>query len=192
MTFKKNLYFSTLFTWIPLAFVITFLSGLIYVVVQQNYRQSANDLQIQLAEDLGNELADGANPQQITGTHKTQINKSLEPFVIIYDDSGKEIAASAELGGKTPTLPAGVFDAVKTSGEKRFTWQPRRDVRSAVVIMKYSGKNSGFILAGKSLREVEKRVDRLGMIVVLAWAGSLFASLFLVWILSLLKNQLKL
>ena len=35
--------------WIPLALVVTVVVGLVYVTVQQNFRQTANDPQIQMA-----------------------------------------------------------------------------------------------------------------------------------------------
>jgi hypothetical protein len=50
--------------WFVLAVVTTVLSGLIYLAVQQSYRQSANDPQIQMAEDGAAALENGS-PIQI-------------------------------------------------------------------------------------------------------------------------------
>jgi hypothetical protein len=45
----------------------TALCALIYVTVHQSYRQTANDPQIQLAEDGAQQLAHGVAPAQIAG-----------------------------------------------------------------------------------------------------------------------------
>ena len=42
--------------WIAYAAIITLLSGIIYIVVQQNYRMNANDPQFQMIEDAANAL----------------------------------------------------------------------------------------------------------------------------------------
>ncbi len=47
--------------WLPLAIVITALSGFIYLVGQQNLRMSANDPQIQLSEDTANQIRKWTN-----------------------------------------------------------------------------------------------------------------------------------
>ncbi len=48
------------------------------------------------------------------------------------------------------------------------TWQPERRVRIATVVVRYEGRESGFVLAGRSLREVEERVRRIGTLTGLA------------------------
>jgi hypothetical protein len=45
--------------WLPIVVVITALSGLVYVAVQQALRQDANDPQIQMAQDAAETLARG-------------------------------------------------------------------------------------------------------------------------------------
>jgi len=77
------------------------------------------------------------------------------------------------LDGKEPVIPTGVFASTQNSGETRFTWQPRTGVRSAVVVDYYKGASSGFVLVGRSIREVENREDNLELIVFLAWAVTL-------------------
>jgi len=70
-----------------------------------------------------------------------------------------------------------VFDYVRQHGEDRITWQPEPGVRSATVVTSYGGAHPGFVLAGRSLRLVEERVDQLGLMVGLGWFGILFAAL---------------
>jgi hypothetical protein len=51
--------------WLLLAIVLTGLIGLVYVAVQQDLRQGANDPQIQMAEDALAKLANGQSVQNV-------------------------------------------------------------------------------------------------------------------------------
>ena len=46
-----NFFVRVFLKWLPLGVAVTLVCALIYATVQQNYRQSANDPQIQMAED---------------------------------------------------------------------------------------------------------------------------------------------
>jgi hypothetical protein len=76
-------------------------------------------------------------------------------------------------------MPEGVFSYVRQSGEDRLSWQPQPGVRSATIVTSYGGGHPGFVLAGRSLLEVEKREAQLTQEVVVSWiialAGSLVA-----------------
>jgi len=163
--------------FLPLAVLTTAICGLSYLLVQQNIRQSANDPQIQIAEDIASDITTGKDPRSLKVDIKTDISKSLSPYVIIFDDKGVEIASSVQLDGKTPIVPAGIFEYVRTRGQNRFTWEPKNGVRSAVVVTRYTGRESGFVLVGRSMREVENREDRILKLTALAWLvtiGALF------------------
>jgi hypothetical protein len=170
-----------------LVVLITLIMGLVYGAVQQNYRQNANDPQIQLSEDTANILSNGASPQQLVpGKASTDMTKSLAPFVVIYDDSGKVVVATGYLDGSTPELPGGVLDYAKAHNQYSLTWQPKPSVRVAAVITRYSSpQGSGYVLVGRSLREVEKRIGELTMMVILAWAVCMgviiIAAIFALW-----------
>ncbi len=159
-----------------MAVTITGLVGLCYAAVQQDIRQSANDPQIQMAEDTAAKLADGQSIQNVVPSEKIDIAKSLAPYLIVFDATGKPLASSAQLAGQTPTIPAGVIDYVKQSGEDRLTWQPQSGVRSAIVVTQFKGSHSGFVLAGRSLREVEIREDNILHLLVVGWIGMLFTT----------------
>ncbi len=153
--------------------IITLIYGTIYATVQQSYRQSANDPQIELAEDITQMLETGIEPSSVIIGTKIDIDiaRSLAPYVTIFDQSGTPIVSTGLLDNQMPTLPYGVFEHAQKSGENRITWQPREGVRSATVIVPFTGKTiSGFVLAGRSLREVEHRVARLTLCIFLAWA----------------------
>ena len=166
--------------WLLIAIIVSGLSGLIYGVVQQDIRQGANDPQIQIAEDVATKLASGQSVQSVVPAEKVDIAKSLAPYIIVFDATGKPLASSAQLDGKTPTIPSGVFDSVRQSGEDRISWQPRSGMRSAVVVTRFGGSISGFVLAGRSLREVENRIDNIGQIVLVGWGGILVVTLLAV------------
>jgi hypothetical protein len=163
--------------WIPLAIATTGFCGLIYLAVQQDMRIGANDPQIQIAEDVAKQISIGQNPLAFIPQIKVDVSQSLANYIVIFDSKGKVIGSSAQLDGKDPVIPQGVFASTKNLGETRFTWQPKTGVRSAVIVDYYKGLNSGYVLVGRSLREVEKREDNLGLIVFLAWAIILGTSL---------------
>ena len=140
--------------WLPFAVAITGLCGLVFLEMQQVIRQSANDPQIQMAEDAAARLAAGAAADATVPRATVDIASSLAPFVIVYDAQDRVIASSATLDGATPRLPEGVLAAARQSGEDRVTWEPRAGVRIAAVVVPYHG---GAVLAGRSLREVERR-----------------------------------
>jgi sulfur relay (sulfurtransferase) DsrF/TusC family protein len=163
--------------WLPTAIVITALCGLVYLAVQQNLRMGANDPQIQMAEDAALALASGQSPASLVQSTRVDIAKSLSPYLVIYDDNGNVIAFSGVLDGQVPPLPDGVLAFVKTHGQDRITMQPRPGVRMATVIQHYQGETSGFVLAGRSLREVEVREDQALLEAGITWALTIFATL---------------
>lgn len=148
-----------------------------------------------MSEDLANSLKNGA--QVPTFASSKDISKTLSPFVMVFNDKRELATSEAVLDGKPPIVPSGVFDFVKTGldkpsilrpksffykfsqtqGENRFTWEPKEGVRIATVLTYYkSEKNSGYVLAGRSLREVEIREERLEHHVALAWIFTMAVS----------------
>lgn len=178
-------------SWVPLAVAVTVLSGLVYVAVQQSYRQNADDPQVQMVEDAAAQLQAGMQPQEVVGTGKVDMLRSLAPFLIVYDESGQVLAASVQLNGQTPQVPDGLFLSVTPGREHRVTWQPQPGVRSAAVLAHYGGSKSGFVLAGRSLREVEDRVDRLTQAVLLACLAALVVTFIASAVATALRESLR-
>jgi len=170
---RRTLIRTAVIRWLPLACVVTALAGLVYLSVQQTLRLSANDPQIQLAEDAGAALATGQPPQSVLPGAPVDLATSLRPFVIVLRDSGELVASSATLHGQSPVIPAGVLAYVREHGEERVTWQPEVGVRSAAVVVRYAGPQPGFVLAGRSLREVEYREQQMLQLVAVAWVATL-------------------
>ena len=164
-------------TWLPFAVTGAALVLLVSVSVQQNYRQSANDPQIQIAEDAASALQNGATPQSVVPIQTVDVSASLAPFLIITDANGTVLASTAKLNEKIPMPPSGTLAAAKN--ENRFTWQPQDGVRLATVVRYYTGTNPGYVIAGRNLREVEIRESQLEDIALLDLIG-LLAGTFLV------------
>lgn len=156
--------------WLPLAALTVFMCGLVYAVVQQNYRSSANDPQMQMALDARNALSNGVAPSQLVPQNTIDMAQSLAPYLIIYDITGHAVASSVTLNGQTPTPPAGVFTSARAMQTDTLTWMPQSGVRSAIVVVHYDG---GYVLSGRSLTAVEQREDSLLQLVIAACAATL-------------------
>jgi hypothetical protein len=159
--------------WLPIAAALVAMTGMVYVTVQQSLRSGANDPQIQIAGDLAAQLAGGADPGALLGTAKVDLATSLSPYAIVFDDAGRPLASTGVLDGTVPVPPAGVLRAA-TQHRNELTWQPRSGVRSAIVVVPFhAASRSGTVLAGRSLREVEKREDFLFWAAGASLAGGL-------------------
>jgi hypothetical protein len=175
-----------------IAIILALVFGFAYSLAQQVLRQSANDPQIQIAEDSAAVLALGNEPKFLSDNLKNPVDiaKSLAPFLITYDSTGKPLVSTAVLNGATPVPPAGVFAYAKIHGQDRVTWQPAPGVRIAAVVAYYGGQRQGYALSGRSLREVENRSSSLEFLTFLAYlATTIFAvisSLF-VWPIKKIK-----
>ena len=175
--------------WLPLAAAITMLAGTIYIAVQQAYRQGANDPQIQMAEDAATALAAGQPVNNLVPAGTVDMAQSLAPYLIVYDQNGTPLASNVLLHGAIPQIPAGVFDYTRQHGEDRISWQPEPGVRSAAVIYAVTGSSGGFVLAGRSLREVEKREDQLTQQVSAGWLSAMLISLVVVVVAEILLGN---
>ncbi|MDB5244385.1 MAG: hypothetical protein JWN18_255 [Parcubacteria group bacterium] len=182
--------------WLPFVIAITGVFGFAYVAVQQNYRQSLNDPQIQMAEDAAISLAREYLPANILprNTPPIDMRTSLATWITVYDASGTPLESSATLDGVPPRLPPGLFDtrtwttlktlAAPTGPETRVTWQPRPDVRQAVVLVQFKKPDGvGYVAVGRSMRITEDRVIDLTQNAALAWCVTVlatFVAIFLV------------
>ncbi len=166
-----------------MAVVIILVCGFVYMTAQQMYRQSANDPQIQIALDVVTAINSGsAAPDSIVSPSPTaDMTTSLSPFLVIYSATGTPIGASVFLDGKLPTVPSGVLDYVKEHGEERLTWEPKDGLRIAAIVVKYSGTEEGYVLVGRSLKEVEVRINELTKMSVIATVATLVLSFFAVF-----------
>src|SRR6476469_5923317 len=93
--------FSTL---LVLLVLVSFLSGLVYITGQQILRQSANDPQIQMAEDAAAALASGKLIQDILPAGTVAMQSSLAPYLMVFDETGHLLGASVQLDGTAPVV----------------------------------------------------------------------------------------
>jgi hypothetical protein len=171
----KKQFLSMLRIWLPLTAAVTLGIGLAYGLVQQDLRQTANDPQVQMAEDAARLLSAGADPQQVVGTARVELSQSLAPYLMVFDAQGSLLASSAQLHGQAPQVPQGALEAARRQGQNRVTWQPEPGVRGATVIVPFDAPRPGTVLAGRSLREIERRADDILLLAVLGGAATVAA-----------------
>ena len=176
-TFRPALVFNA----IILSGIATGLGLALYAIPQHVLRSGLNDPQIQMAGDLAiildrygvnDGLRQGALLASGLGTN-IDMERSLSPFLMVFNDAGQLLGTNARLDGQAPIPPKGVFDYVRRHGEERVTWQPQRGVRIAAVVVRVKGPQPGFVLAGRNMREVEARISDVRMMAGLTWLGML-------------------
>jgi hypothetical protein len=180
-----NFFARTFLKWMPLGVAVTLVCALIYATVQQNYRESSNDPQIQIAEDTAAELSNGSSPEQVVpAPEEINIADSLAPWVAVYSGAGVPLVSSGELNGTMPMLPQGVFGVAKASVgkdtaepyEDRITWQAGAGVRQAVVLV-WVPQTDQYVASGRGMREVENREGSLTFAVGVGWIVMMVATL---------------
>ena len=117
-------------SWIPVAAALGVLAFIVYGAVQQDIRQSANNPQVALAESAARNLAAGERPDAVVPASPVDMQTSLDPFVIVYDEHGNVLASSVTLDGQTPRLPSGVLESL-TEGLERDPPRPGLCARSS-------------------------------------------------------------
>ena len=152
--------------------VITILFGVIYIGIQQVFRTSANDPQIELTREVATRLQQGKPVDSFFSTDTIDIEHSDMPFLEVADALGNPIRSTGLLKGKMPQLPSGVIEYVMKNGEDGVTWQPYRNVRMAMIIQKISS-SSQCVIAGRSLTETENRVSGLSKMLGIGWIISI-------------------
>jgi hypothetical protein len=152
--------------FLPSVVVLTVASGLLFVGLQQDLRQGADYPQIQLAEDLARHLDTRPDPSGLALGPSVDLATSLAPFEAVYDSTGRVIATNGTLDGTPPQPPIGVLDTARSAGVDRVTWQPRAGLRFALYAVRWSG---GSVVAGRSLRIVEERVNQLQALIAIGW-----------------------
>ncbi|HVI69191.1 MAG TPA: hypothetical protein VM581_01915 [Magnetospirillaceae bacterium] len=163
--------------WLPLAVLATLMAGIICLVTHQTLRQSANDPQVQMAEDWVDQIVGGTDPNRLNLGPFIDPARSLSPFGIVYNQDGNIIASSVS-APSTMTQPSGVFDTVDAAAAKQatYTWQPASGERYAVVLKRASLQDkSYYVLAGRNLKQVESRAMRLIWQIAAGWAITLVA-----------------
>ena len=146
--------------------IITIIIGLIYCSVQQNYRSSANDPQVQIAHKLRGDLQKGI---PLSFGDSVEMETSLSVFQQTYDKNANPLLSTGYLNGKVPRLPKAVFKYAKANGEHWLTWQPQENVRMATGIVRVNVGPVAYLVVGRSLNEVEKRIASMSKMIFMGW-----------------------
>lgn len=117
-------------------------------------------------------LDTGTAPAAVAGPSTVDVGRSLAPFIVVFDETGRPLASSGHLDGAEPTPPKGVLDHAAAGQPNRLTWQPADGVRIATVTARWRG---GTVMAGRSLREVERLEDRALLATGAGMAATLLA-----------------
>src|SRR4051812_39571441 len=118
----KDTWLEPLLWWALLSIVATGVCVAAFLAGQQIYRQTLNDPQQQMAEDGALKLASGAVPADIVTRQLAliDIQKSLSPWIAVYDSQGLPLEASGQLNNAPPQPPQGIFDI--SSWDTRKHW----------------------------------------------------------------------
>ena len=165
------------FHWLPLGVAIVFVFFIVYTGLQQDMRQGLNDPQIAMVTDAQIAIESGTKtPKQVVGSEVVDIEKSLSPFMIVFDESGNVLESSGVLNGTPPKVPQGVLDFAKANGEDRVTWQPNDNTRIALVVRPLHVESGWFVAAGRNMREVENRIEIMSLKLIIAFCLTLLAT----------------
>jgi hypothetical protein len=156
--------------WLAIVGSSTLVLAAAYVMAQQSTRLAADDLPLATAQTVQQELNKGLSPSDVIPTTKTDLSSDAATFVIVTDNSQHVLASSAQLNGKTPLPPEGVFKYTNANNTDHFTWQPAGNARLATRVLSWgNGSNGGYIIAGQSLKQSENRIDEYTALSAAAW-----------------------
>ncbi|HVX92652.1 MAG TPA: hypothetical protein VHA74_00895 [Candidatus Dojkabacteria bacterium] len=178
---SKNMRYVLIIVFVEILLLGVF--GTIYASVQHALRSYANDPQTQIAMDAVEDMKTGRMSAPNMSGNSIDITKSLAPFYIVYNKDKQITSSTALLNGTTPTVPQGVLDYAKEHGEDRITWEPQDGVRIATIVQYYKDKNEGFVVVGRSLKEVEIREASVLYLSMLGFILTSVASILFVFML---------
>lgn len=171
---KKWLAHASSSNWLRVVGVGTIVLIASYLLIQQSTRLAADDLPLATAQTAVHRLESGAKPNQVVPDTLTDLNTDSTVFVAVTDKEYKVLASSIKLDGSAPLPPVDTF--ANSHKSYSFTWEPESGARLATQILPYSG---GFVVAGQSLSQVEKRIEIYGWIVLAAWIAIVLWATFI-------------
>ncbi len=170
--------YKTITIFVVLLALFTVIFGTVMIAVQQSYRTNANDPQVEVTGQVAEVMNQNVPLDAIVSdADQIEMDKSLSLFVMIFDKDKKLAGSSAVIDGQPPTPPDGTFEVAKKEGENRFTWEPKKGVRVAAVLKSVGDK--GYVLAGRSLKEIEMREQDLYVLILIGWIISILLALIL-------------
>jgi hypothetical protein len=102
------------FLALTLGIILTLWGGAASVTFQRMLRHGANEPQAQMAALYASEIASGVKPDEAIPRNYVDLERSLEPFAIFYDDQGAPTTSNGHLNQAIPSPPRGVFSYLRT------------------------------------------------------------------------------
>ncbi|MGO4593783.1 hypothetical protein AB4Z18_08160 [Leifsonia sp. 2TAF2] len=135
--------------------------GAVGIVAQHGGRSAAEDAPRALlsSQDVSDQPA-RLDLARVRGTFWLRYNAVNEPT-----------AGNGYLGNRLATIPGGVLDAARRSGEDAVTWAPANGLRFAIVAQRLSGGD--VLVSGQSLERTELRASQMIMYLTLALLAGL-------------------
>jgi hypothetical protein len=165
--------------WLAGAFVVTALFASLYLAVQQMERLGADDAPARLASQVASELRHGSRSALAPRT--VDLASSQAAFVIVYDSGDRPVTGNGKLDGTLASVPRGLLDDTRRDrAMHHVTWQPAPGLRFATVEIPVGNR---VVLAGQSLALTEGRIDSLGLLLAVGWAGTMVigGAFWLLW-----------
>ena len=151
--------------WLAIVGTATILLVTAYGFVQQSMRLGANDAPYAAAQIAKHQLESGVNAADVVPEVKTDSLSDTTLFVIVTDDK-LQILASSLNDTESVRPPTGVFTYAAIHGRDSVTWQTGAGARLATTVIPYK---SGFVVAGQSLSQIEKRATKFTVLMIVAW-----------------------
>ena len=181
----RPIFFHTL----TIGLILTVMGGAASLTFQQMLRRGADEPQAQMNALYSSEIESGVAPEKAIPRNYVDLERSLQPFAIFYNDQGAPVTGTGYLNQTLPAPPSGVFHYLRSHATDTVTWQPQPNVRIASVIHRVSGSTPGFLLTGRSLLIVEQQESLFWRMVFIGWFVLVFLLIAGAALLS--RSQLK-
>lgn len=170
--------YRTVAIFLALVILVSLIFASICWAARGTMRQAANDPQVEVTDQVAGIIRQGVPLDAIVGgAEQIDVVQSDALFVMIFDKDKNLAGSSAVLNGQPLSVPGESFDQAKATGDYRFDWQVSDDRKVAAVMKPVD--DTGYVLAGRSLAEYEKRANALSQPLWIGWIASVLTSLLL-------------
>ena len=173
----------TVFAWV----VMTISFGVIYKINVESLRSKADSPQLVVSETVADKLSSGRSLDIFLNERLVDVDNSLSPYVIVFDNQIKLVFSTARIKGKVPSVPSDLIEDSMENGVKTVTWQPENGNKQALVVRHYRGANrEGYVASGRSLAETEAKTKKVVNLLMWLWV----VSLLVIFIFNVLVGRL--
>ena len=151
--------------WSAIALIVTALFASLYLVMQQIERQGADDAPGRLASQVASQLS--GSGRRCLGRRRRRSRRQRRRIL-----RGLRRGGPPGLGHRTARRrpgrrsPPGCWIKPVDAGTNHVTWQTADGRRFATVEQR---AGDSVVLGGQSLAPTEKRIDQLGLLILVAW-----------------------